>query len=129
MFHFACAEVMQERSPPLVFFEVFSHMFGEENVPGVAAIHHSLRYVKTGAGEIGPFVYINHAANRTAVDSHPKLQARMFLEGTADLHRALRRRFWTSVKDQRHPVPGRDFKQTARGFGFLELLKAANNLI
>ena len=79
MFHFACAEVVQERSPPLVFFEVFSHMFGEENVSGVAAIHHSLRDVDPGAGEISPFVYINNAADWSAVNSHPKLQARCSL--------------------------------------------------
>ena len=30
MFHFACAKIMQERSPMLVFFEVFSDMFGEQ---------------------------------------------------------------------------------------------------
>src|SRR5207253_8164315 len=32
MFHFACAEVVQERSPPLVFFEVFSDMLRQQNV-------------------------------------------------------------------------------------------------
>jgi hypothetical protein len=33
-------------------------VFGEKNVSGVAAIHHSLRHVKASAREIGPFVYI-----------------------------------------------------------------------
>src|SRR5256885_4804843 len=42
MFHFARAKNMQERSPLLVFFEVFGHMPGKEDVPGVAAIHYSL---------------------------------------------------------------------------------------
>ena len=51
----------------------------------------------------------------------------MFLERAADLHRALRRRFRTGVKYQRHPVAGRDFNQTARGFGSLKLLGRANN--
>src|SRR5205814_4484913 len=95
MFHFACAEVVQERSPPLVFFEVFSDMLRQQNVAGVAAIHHSLRHVDPSAREIGPFIYIDHATNRPAVNSHPKLQAGMFLERTADLHRTLRGRFWT----------------------------------
>src|SRR6266480_3059550 len=92
-------------------------MFGEQNVAGIAAIHHPLRHVDPGTGEIGPFVYINKTADWPAVNSHPKLQARMFLERMADLNRALRRRFRARVKDQRHPVAGRDFKQTARGFG------------
>ena len=51
----------------------------------------------------------------------------MFLESAADLHRALRRRFWTRVKCQRHPVAGWDPGQTARGFGSLKLLGRANN--
>ena len=49
-------------------------------------------------------------AHRTAVNAHPNLQTGMFLERPADLHRALRRRLRTGVKDQRHPVAGRDFK-------------------
>src|SRR6266481_4863061 len=102
---------MQERSPLLVFFEVFSEMFGEQNVAGVATIHHPLRHVDPSAGEIASFVYIDNPANWPAVNSHPKLQAGMFLERAADLHRALRRRFWTGVKNQRHPIAGRDFKQ------------------
>jgi hypothetical protein len=48
-------------------------VFGQKNVPGVAAIHHSLRNVEPSAREIGPFVYIDHPANWPAVDSHPKL--------------------------------------------------------
>ena len=98
-------------------------------MPGVAAIHHPLRHVDSSAGEIGPFVYIHDPADRPAVDSHPKLQARMFLERAADLHRALRRRFRTGVKDQRHPVAGWDLNQTTRGFGSLKLLGRANNLV
>ena len=51
----------------------------------------------------------------------------MFLESAADLHRALRRRFRTRVKCQRHTVPGWDPSQTARGVGSLKLLGRANN--
>jgi hypothetical protein len=94
-------------------------MPGKENVTGVATIHYPLGQVDPGAGEIGALVYIHYPAHWPAVDSHPKLQAGMFLESATNLCRALRRRFGTSVKDQCHPVAGRDFKQTARGFGFL----------
>jgi hypothetical protein len=61
------------------------------------------------------------------MNSHAQLQARMFLERSANLHRALRRGFRTRVKDQRHAVASWDFKQTARGFGALKLF-GANNL-
>ena len=51
----------------------------------------------------------------------------MFLESAADLHRALRRRFRTGVKCQRHPVAGWDPSQTARSVGSLKLLGGAND--
>src|SRR5437764_8367794 len=103
-------------------------MLGEKNVTGVAAIHYPLGYIDSSAGEISPFVYIYHPAHWSAVDSHPKLQARMFLEHAADLHRALRRGFRAGIKDQCHPVAGRDFKQTAGSLSFLKLLRCANYL-
>ena len=104
-------------------------MFGEKNVPGVTAIHHPLGQIKTGAGKIRTIIHVDHTADWPAVNSHAQLKARVVLECTADLHRASRRRFRTGVKDQRHTIAGRDFKQTARGFGSLKLLGRANNLV
>jgi len=68
---------VQERPPPLVFFKILGNVFGEKNVPGVTAIHDSLRHVNPGAGETGSFIYIDNPADWSAVDSHPKLQARI----------------------------------------------------
>src|SRR5213593_3282822 len=51
----------------------------------------------------------------------------MFLQRAADLHRALRRRFRTRVKCQRHSVASWTPSQTARSFGSLKLLGRANN--
>src|ERR1051325_4914751 len=87
---------------------------------------HALRDVEARAGEIGPFVYIDNAADWSAVDSHAELQARMLLERAADLHRALHSGFRARVKNQRHSV-GRDFKQTASGVASLKLLGRAND--
>src|SRR5512132_4256093 len=53
----------------------------------------------------------------------------MFLESAADLHRALRRRFRTRVKCQRHPVASWDTSQTARCFGSLKLLGRTNDAV
>ena len=125
--HFTCAEIVQERSPLLVFFQIFGDVFGEQNVTRVAAVHHPLRHVDSSTREIGPFIYIDNPADWPAVDSHTKLQARMFLERAADLHRAPRRRFRTGVKDQHHPVASRNLNQTVRGFGSLKLFGGAND--
>src|SRR5438046_3877290 len=98
-------------------------------MPGVTAGHYPLRHIEASSGEIRSTSHIHHTTDWPAVYSHPKLQPRMFLERAADLHRALCRCFGTGVKDQRHPVAGRDFKQTARAFGSLKLLGRANNLV
>src|SRR4029077_10537725 len=118
---FASAEVVQERSPTLIVFEVLSDMFGKENVSGLAAIHHPLRYIKTGTSEIRVTIHIYHAADRTAVYSHPKLQAGMLFENATDFYRALRWRFRAGVKDQRHPVTSWNFNQPSPGFSLLKL--------
>jgi len=39
----------------------------------------------------------------------------------------LRRRFLTGVEDQRHPVAGWNFYQSTRSFGFLVLIRTADD--
>jgi len=40
VFYFALAKIVQQRSPSFVCFQIVGHMFGEHDVPGIAAIHH-----------------------------------------------------------------------------------------
>src|SRR5215472_7675621 len=129
MFYFARTKVVEERSPLLVFFEIFSDMLREQNMAGIAAIHHPLRHVDPGAGKISSFIYIDHATNWPAVDPHSNLQPTICREHTADLHRALHGLLWVRIKHERHPVAGRDFKQAARGFGSLKLLGSLHNVV
>ena len=56
MFHLEGADVVQKRSPSFIFRQVLGHMMGEKNVPGVATIHHPLRVVDPGPGDIGLLV-------------------------------------------------------------------------
>jgi hypothetical protein len=56
-----------------VFFQILGDVSGDKDVSGISANHHPLRNVEAGAGEIGPTIYINHPAYRTAVHAHPKL--------------------------------------------------------
>src|SRR6476469_3580185 len=111
----------------LVFFEILGYMLGDKNVSGVSAIHDPLRHVDAGTGEIGMAIHIYHPADRTAVHAHSNLQAWMRLERATDFNRALRRRFLTGVKDQRHAVAGRNFYQPTRSFGFLVLIRTADD--
>ena len=79
MFHLAFAKIVQVRLPVPVLFQIFRHMLGEENVSGVTAIHHSLRHVDPGAGDIRALVHINYPADRTAMHTHTQLKLRVRL--------------------------------------------------
>jgi hypothetical protein len=107
MFYLARPKIMQERSPSFVFSEIFADAFREKNVPGVPAIHYSLRDVDAGTRDIGATGNIDHTADGSAVNSHSKLQMRMVLKRLANLNRALRWRFRTGVKNQRHAIASR----------------------
>ena len=96
---------------------------------GISAGHDPLRHVETGTGEIGTIVHIYHPAYRAAVHAHSNLQARMRLERATDFNRALRRRFLTGVEDQRHTVAGWNFYQSTRSFGFLVLIRTADDWV
>ena len=74
VFHLAFAKIMEMRPPVFVLLEVFRHTLGEQDVPGIAAIHHPLRHVDAGAGDIGALVYIHYPADRAAVHAHAHLQ-------------------------------------------------------
>src|SRR5438034_2871756 len=95
---------MQERSPAFVLGQVLSHMTGKKNVSAVAAIHHPLCRVDAASGYVGAFVHVHYATDRSTVNAHPNLQARVGLERAADLHCTLRRFLRTLVKDLRHAV-------------------------
>src|SRR6266513_2333745 len=110
-----------------VFFQIFGDVFGDKNVSAIAAGHYPLRHVEPGTCEVGMTIHINHAAYRTAVHAHPNLQAWMLLESATDFNRALRRRFLTGVEDQRHAVAGWNFYQPTRSFGFLVLIRTADD--
>src|SRR5262249_32875749 len=108
MLYFARTEIVQEWSPPLVFFQILSDVLRKQNVPGVATIHHPFSHIDSSAREIGPFSNIDDGANWPAVNSHPKSLPTMFPERATDLHRTLHRGFRTRVKYQRHAIPGAD---------------------
>src|SRR6202007_2272652 len=97
--------------PMTVLIKILGYAFREKNVSGVAAIHHSLRDVDAGAGDIGTLVYIDNAADRTTVHAHAQLQFGMLFVGPTDLERAFHRRFGSVVKHQGETIAGRDFNQ------------------
>src|SRR6266699_5589224 len=70
MFHFIWAKLMQQAPPVFVLLEIISHMFGDENVSGITAIHYSLRDVDPRACDVRLFVQVSDFIDRAAVNPH-----------------------------------------------------------
>ena len=98
-------------------------------MPGVAAIHHSLRDVDPGAGDVGLLVQISDFIDRPAVNSHANANFGMILQLLADLQRTQNWRFRTGSKNQRAAITSRQTQQLAFRFGDTELLRSAHDLL
>ena len=105
--HLALAEVVQTRRPLPVLREIVRHALREQNVPGVAAIHHSLREVNPGAGNVFPLIHIGYFVHRSAMNSHPQLEPGLTAQSSTNLQRAQHRRLRIFSKDQHHPCAAR----------------------
>jgi hypothetical protein len=68
-------------------FQVIGHMFGQKNVTGIAAIHHPLGEIDSGAGDVGLLVQIAHFIDRPAVNSHANVKLGMIFEFLANFQR------------------------------------------
>jgi hypothetical protein len=103
-------------------------MLGEQNVTGITAIHHALRDVDPGSGDISLFVQISDFIDRAAVNAHPHSQFGMMFEFFANLDRAKDGRFGAGVEDQCATIAGGQAEQFAFRFSQAELLRAAHDL-
>ena len=60
-----------------VLLQIFSDMFREQNVPGIATIHHALGHIDAGTSHVRAPVYVHDAADRTAVHAHAQAKLGM----------------------------------------------------
>ena len=103
----AFTQVAQTGRPLAGMHQIIRHVLGEEDVPGVAAIHHPLRHVDAGPGDVGPPTHVGHLAHRPAVNAHPHRNLRMFLKCFRNLERTAGRFLRAVAEDQRHAITGR----------------------
>ena len=83
MFYFARSELMEQWSPFLKLGQIFGRVLGEQNVTGVAAIHHPLCQIQTGTCQIGASSHIDNSTDRTAMDAHAQPQPRIIFDRAA----------------------------------------------
>ena len=129
MLDLAFAEIVQARLPMPVLAEVLGNMRGEKNMPGIAAIHHSLRHVDSGTGYIHFLINIRDSVDRAAVNSHPQLDTRMILQRSADLERTPGRFFRTVEENERHPIAGWHSDEFASSFRSAESFSTSYELL
>ena len=112
-----------------MLFQIFSHMFGDEDVTGITTIHHPLRHVDPGAGNVLALVHIDHFVDRSAVDPHSQRDPRMFFQGSRNFQSALRRCFGICLENKRHPITSREPDQLSFGLSFVKFVRAADRFI
>src|SRR6202008_2839397 len=94
--------------PSPEMFQIISHVFRQQDVPRIAAIHDSLGHVDSGAGDVGAATDIDYFADRPAVNTHPYQNLRVRFEFLPDFERAPRWFLRTIAKDQRHSIASRE---------------------
>ena len=101
------AQIVQIWLPLPGLGEVFRHAFGEKNMPGIGAIHHSLGQINAGSGDIRSLINISHLVDRTTMNAHPQLNAWMPFQRLTNFECALNGTFRAVKKNQCHPVAHR----------------------
>ena len=117
MLYLAFAKLVQMLLPVAVLLQIFGHVFRHQDVISITTIHYSLRDVDAGTGNIGATTYVNHTANRPAMNPHAQLQLGVFTCGAADLQGAFHRRFRGVVENQRHSITRRHGKEAVLCLG------------
>src|SRR5205814_8100719 len=110
-----------------VFLEIFSDMFREQNVSGIAAIHDPLCRIDARASHVGFSGCVDDTAYGSTVYAHSQLKFRMLLEGAAYFQSAFNRRFRAMVKNQRDAVACGDCNQAPTRFRGLEFIRTSDN--
>ena len=96
---------------------------------GVAAVHHALGDIDSGARDVGAIIDIQNFINGTAVDSHAQTKFRMSCQFAANFQRAPDRRFRIIKENKRDTVARWQPAQFTGCFGGVELLGAARNFV
>ena len=104
-------------------------MSGQKNMPGIAAIEHSLRDIDSRSCKVRFIVHISDSADWAAVNSHPHLNVRMILQSFANLECTSHRFFRAMEEKERHPVSRRHSTEFAACFRRPKTFGASHDLV
>ena len=76
---FDFTKVVQQRLPNPILGEIVRDAFRDQNMTGIAAIHHALRNIDSDTGDVRLVVYIFQLIDWSAVHTHAQANMRMAL--------------------------------------------------
>ena len=127
--HLTLAQIVQVRLPVPVFSQIFRHVPGQKNMPGIAAIQHPLRHIDSSPSKVCFVVHIGDPIDRATVNAHPHLNMLMILQGPANLESTSHRFFRAMEEQERHPVAGWHSDEFAACFRRPETFGVSDDLI
>src|SRR5947207_584523 len=74
MLHLHLPQLVQMVPPLRVLLQVVRDTLGKQNVAGIATIHHALRDIDPGTGDIRSLIDIRYFVDRPAMNAHPHAQ-------------------------------------------------------
>jgi hypothetical protein len=104
--HLTLAQIMQVRLPVPVLGQIFRHMPGQKNMPGIAAIQYPLRDIDSRSCKVRFVVHIGDSVDWATVNSHPHLNVWMISQSSANLERTPHWLFRAMEEKERHPIAG-----------------------
>src|SRR5438552_13945063 len=119
---------MQMRPPMAVLDQIVSQVLGQQNVPGIATIHHALGHIDSRSRDIERIINISDLINRSAVNSHPQLDVGVTTQRYANIERASHRLLRAAEKKKRHPITGWHPDEFATCFSRPKTCGAAHDL-
>jgi hypothetical protein len=102
-------------------------VFRHKDVPGISALHHSLRSADSGAGYVCPVINISNLVDRAAMNSHPQFELWMFSYLFGNVDRTMNWCFRTIEENQRHAVAHGEPDQVSGGFRITNLFGATDD--
>jgi hypothetical protein len=109
-------------------FQVFGDVPRNQNVTSVAAVHHALRDVDAGTGNVCLLVEISDDIHRPTVNAHANANLPMFLQLAANFERTENRRFRSRSKYKRASVASWQTQKFSFRFCGTDLLRSAHDL-
>src|SRR5439155_20572579 len=75
--YFTLTQIVQARLPVSILGQIFRHVRGQKNMPGIPAIQHPLRDIDSRPGYDRFVVNIGDSMDWAAVNAHPHLNMRI----------------------------------------------------